>query len=505
MYHRRLFQELVVLGKNIRFFDIRRSSVLRRNMSSKVEEDIVKSGKPLDVTMFSKTLRAIAISVETSKTNQIVQGLRKFLVSSKSVKAVQVDPESPSTRRLILFDPDVLKRTSPTMRLEIVSPALIVPSSLGTTFQELVGPKGEHVNSEHDISIGFDGMSVHEILKELLPEKEHYEIPSSFESCGCLARINLRDELMPYRYVIGEVILRKNKHIRTVVCKKGLIESKFRTLPLEIVAGEKNTIVDLTEHGVKFRFDYQTVYWNSRLSQVHHLVVEAMAKYEGMKAIKQSNKKQRRTKRSDHNDKKSESSVMREKHPIVVCDMMCGIGPFAIPAAKMGLQVLANDLNPESVKYLKINSKLNRVEDRVKCFNQDGREFVRDLLKRKIEFKYVLMNLPAIAIEFLDVFRNGVCDHFKHMPRIYCYCFSKEETKEERIQDVIARAEKALDMSLKSAKSLSVRDARDVAPQKMYMCIEFILPRSNDGNDDDDDGDEVFPKTKRVKLADGSS
>ena len=108
----------------------------------------------------------------------------------------------------------------------------------------------------------------------------------------------------------------------------------------------------------------------------------------------------------------------------VVCDMFCGVGPFAIPAAKQGLEVLANDLNPESVKYLRVNTKLNKVQTHVECFNKDGREFVRDLLKEKREFQYVLMNLPAIAIEFLDVFRDGVCDHFEHMPRIYCYCFS---------------------------------------------------------------------------------
>jgi tRNA (guanine37-N1)-methyltransferase len=42
-------------------------------------------------------------------------------------------------------------------------------------------------------------------------------------------------------------------------------------------------------------------------------------------------------------------------------DMMCGIGPFALPAGKKGNTVLANDLNPKSYEYLCSNITLNKV------------------------------------------------------------------------------------------------------------------------------------------------
>lgn len=45
----------------------------------------------------------------------------------------------------------------------------------------------------------------------------------------------------------------------------------------------------------------------------------------------------------------------------LVADVFAGVGPFALPAAKKGCAVLANDLNPESYKYLTLNIKNNKV------------------------------------------------------------------------------------------------------------------------------------------------
>ena len=52
---------------------------------------------------------------------------------------------------------------------------------------------------------------------------------------GHIAHVNLRSEALEYKYLIGEVILVKNKKaLKTVVNKVSSIENVYRTFPLEV-------------------------------------------------------------------------------------------------------------------------------------------------------------------------------------------------------------------------------------------------------------------------------
>ena len=44
-------------------------------------------------------------------------------------------------------------------------------------------------------------------------------MPSAYETVGHIAHLNLRDELLPWKHVIGQVLLDKNPSIKTVVNK----------------------------------------------------------------------------------------------------------------------------------------------------------------------------------------------------------------------------------------------------------------------------------------------
>ena len=111
-----------------------------------------------------------------------------------------------------------------------------------------------------------------------------------------------------------------------IVAQVGTIENQYRVFNMEVVAGTPTLLTEVKQHGALFRLDFSKVYWNSRLEQEHLRLVNLFAPGD------------------------------------VVVDVMAGIGPFAIPAAKQhGCTVLANDLNPDSYAYLVENIKLNKV------------------------------------------------------------------------------------------------------------------------------------------------
>lgn len=244
----------------------------------------------------------------------------------------------------------------------------------------------------------------------------------------------------------------KNPTIRTVINKIDDVgeENEFRTFKYEVLAGPDDMNVEVKEQDCIFNFDYSKVYWNSRLGTEHHRLVSKFKPGEA------------------------------------VCDVMAGVGPFALPAAKKKVWVWANDLNPESHKSLVANANRNKVRSslhlehvydsidakvnqfvRPSC--EDGHSFIRssssqllnskrqitsrpkvsrtarttenqkafrqvpgETLKEPNIFSHYILNLPASALTFLPSFIGLYNGHdrlfYPHvavkLPMIHVYCFS---------------------------------------------------------------------------------
>ncbi|EED82762.1 predicted protein [Postia placenta Mad-698-R] len=300
----------------------------------------------------------------------------------------------------------------------------------------------------HKLDLDYDYWIADDILASILPEELVEEAPSGFASVGHIAHLNLKAEYLPYKHIIGQVILDKNAgHIRSVVNKTSTIDTKYRVFKMELLAGESDFIVCHHEQNCQFTFDFSEVYWNSRLHTEHGRLVDSF-KPEG-----------------------------------VVADVFAGVGPFAIPAAKRGCGVFANDLNPASYKYLKQNVKDNKVAELVRPFCEDGRSFIRSVFNRAFDGPFrdpppkknsaqlrqerrknspppaprrrritqFAMNLPESAIEFLDEFRGVLAsanggeralsglygaEDSEAMPMIHCYCFTRELEPEKAEIDI---------------------------------------------------------------------
>ncbi|CAO3564115.1 unnamed protein product [Mortierella alpina] len=429
----------------------------------------------LDRSLFKKSVGVMAIRIPASMTMECRKVLGNDMLLEPKIRNVVASDDGEKSKRLVLLSLSIKDEG-----LEGASEAT----------KEFIRENGVAV-TKSEFSVEYDHWTADEILRAILPEEIIDEAPSSFTTVGHIAHMNLKDEYLPYKNLIGQVILDKNPNLKTVVNKMDSIDTTFRFFKMEVLAGEDNMIAEVRESGCRFKFDFAQVYWNSRLHTEHERLVKMF------------------------------------KPTDAVCDVMAGVGPFAMPAAKKGCMVYANDLNPVSYKYMLENKTLNKLKDNLHIYNLDGREFVRkavaDLEKSGYQrppeapvivkgkkgaantasqapaptptteqvskteaaapgfktFDHFVMNLPATAIEFLDAFRGlfqgreaQITEPKTQLPMIHCHCFSKSEKPED---DVRERVEKVMGGHLE-LDSLKLHWVRKVAPNKDMYCISFRLP-----------------------------
>lgn len=217
------------------------------------------------------------------------------------------------------------------------------------SYKEKLSPQTLQKISEYGVQVApytlhldYSFWKADDILHAIIPEHLLNDIPTGYAQAGHIAHFNLRNDFKKYGPLIGQIVLDKNPKIETVVDKVDTIDTKFRTFKMEVLAGKDDFIVEQSESGCKFRFDFSGVYWNSRLSTEHERLIRQFQPGEA------------------------------------VGDVFAGVGPFAVPAGRKNVFVLANDLNPESYRYLKENVTRNHVTDFVRSHNLDGRQFIRD-------------------------------------------------------------------------------------------------------------------------------
>lgn len=348
-----------------------------------------------------------------------------------------------------------------------------------------------------ELQLDYDYFTYSEITSAIIPppeKKTDDEIPQGFALAGHVAHLNLRERYWPYKHLIATVLADKNPMVKTVINKLDNVgtENAFRTFQYEVLHGEDNMNVELREQGCTFKFDFAKVYWNTRLHTEHERLC----------------------------------SLFQEGEAI--CDVMAGVGPFAVPAGKKKCFVYANDLNPESHASLVDNIKINKVGDFVRPYNTDGAAFIKeaaaDLLntshnvsiypKTKVSrsapkpaeppkslktlvqpriFSHYVMNLPASAITFLPNFiglyanvpgvpASAIRQLFKDgtykLPMIHVHCFStKSDDNVAETKEICEEIGRQIGYEITpETPETEIYDVRDVAPKKRMFCASFRLP-----------------------------
>jgi tRNA (guanine37-N1)-methyltransferase len=439
----------------------------------------------IDRAAFASREECLALRVPKQHCGEYMKNFKPYLLNMPRMRSIVDDTAGPGGTKLILVRRDLRSIEE-------------LPAD-ARAFLAARDPAPEPV--QHSVTVDYSYFSMDGALKKLLPEG--MEIPSSFETIGHIAHLNLRDEQLPHKHLIAQVLLDKNHpRIRTVLNKVGTITNEFRVFAHEVLAGPHELDVTVKESGCNFSFNFGKVYWNSRLQREHTRLVDSL------------------------------SSTHR------VADMMAGVGPFAIPLGRnRKATVLANDLNPDSHAALVRNISLNKVSDKVTAYNLCGREFVRQLAAEfaKVEaapevsggaaagavgggkagpagpgsgslaarksqgrgpFDRALMNLPASAPEFTDAFiglaRIGLdggagsedaAGHWteEHLPWVHCYCFAKGPDAaacHTEVAERLDRAMQGLSGLAANPERLKLHDVRDVAPSKRMFCASFQLPKA---------------------------
>ncbi|XP_020668856.3 tRNA (guanine(37)-N(1))-methyltransferase isoform X1 [Pogona vitticeps] len=393
----------------------------------------VRGMSVLNKDAFKRIVVIPALKVDKGIVSKLLKSLKEVLLKRPGLKRVVEDPEDDSSVFVLL---DATK--------------IPADCSLGESVQQTL--KNFGVNPEiikYKLELTYDHFKADEVLQAVLPEGQ--EVTTGFSRVGHIAHLNLRDHQLPYKHLIGQVIIDKNHGITCAVNKITGIDNAYRNFHMEVLAGDETSMITkVKENYLWYEFDFSKVYWNPRLETEHTRIVSLL------------------------------------KQNDVLFDVFAGVGPFAIPAAKKKCIVFANDLNPESYKWLRHNCKLNKVDEKVQVFNMDGRDFlkgpVKEELVRQLSLKeresalHIVMNLPAMAIEFLDVFRHlldGEPARTDLLPTVHCYCFSKHD---DPAKDTRERVEACLGTSLEGLCSVML--VRNVAPHKEMMRFSFRLPAS---------------------------
>ena len=245
-----------------------------------------------------------------------------------------------------------------------------------------------------------------------------------------LGDIVIVDEDDPSRAsAIADAVMTSDLPCATVLNRASPIEGAHRVREWDVLAGEDTETVH-REYGHAFALDVARVYFSPRLATERHRVTTQVSAGE------------------------------------CVVDMFAGVGPYAVPMADRGADVVACDLNEVAVAYLRENAVRNGVDDRVTAVGGDVRattDTYADTADR------LVMNLPHSADDFLETAVSLAGDECV----VHYYDIQHDA-------DLFGPGRRAIQKAAGSTYDVSVeteRVVRSYAPHEENVCLDVRLTR----------------------------
>jgi tRNA (guanine37-N1)-methyltransferase len=404
-----------------------------------------------------------------------------------NMKIILLDPNR--VHDTILFDENIeetislVSDLSKEERIELLSMKF---SKVDKTIIELLAETSAIPGPIISRIIPYQQQSISRILSKLLPSGAQPP-PTGFEQIGHVIHLNLKEKHMPYKKLIGSVLLdRLSPKIQSVVNKVGEVSGPYRTYDMELLAGKPETKVEVVEDGISLNFDLRKVYWCTRLSGERSRVLSEEFK-EGQ----------------------------------IIADAFCGVGALCVLAAtKLGCTIYANDLNPDAVKYFKESIKKNK--KRINSWKKmekdskgsshspsmnvqcgDAFDFIQNLSSLSVLPHHVVMNYPLDSASFLGAFRwwPASDEQMTNNPTtVHLYTFARGDDPVSEVGNGKSNPRSAADVAIdlvadglipeggaiercrfrkayldKLGCEVKAYEVRDVAPGKVVICVSFKI------------------------------
>lgn len=236
-------------------------------------------------------------------------------------------------------------------------------------------PIKEDIKGYEIVDIELEELNIHprnfaELLEDELTDDEIENLKTSFDTIGDIVILEIPEKLESKKNKIGKATLDFTKR-KSIYMKKSAVHGTIRIRDLELIAGEDNPVTIHKEHGARLKLNVKEVYFSPRLATERKRVSENVCDGEN------------------------------------ILDMFCGIGPFPIVIGRNhDVNITGVDINENAIKYFKENIRLNKLKN-TEAICGDISEVSQSF---KTKFDRIIMNLPGLAYDFLDVAMNLIED-----------------------------------------------------------------------------------------------
>jgi len=270
-------------------------------------------------------------------------------------------------------------------------------------------------------------MGLKEELEGKIPKRKLAFLRTGFDIIGDIAIIEIPAELESKKLLIAKALTKAQPHIRAVARKTSEREGAFRLRELELLVGNGTETVH-KECGCSYKLDVTKAYFSPR----------------------------------EATERQRISSQVKPGETVMV--FFAGVGPYAIMIAKkQNVRIYAIEMNPDAVKYMKENVRINGVQEKVEPILGDVKKAAKQFYGK---CDRVVMPLPKEGYKFLgEAFaclrKKGGMVHF--------YSYAHEENLFQEAEGLV---KKAAQKAGRKIKILGKRKVLPYGPRVFKICLD---------------------------------